>query len=43
MAILTAAISLERLLPKPERFARLSGIVIILVGVFLIARFLISA
>jgi hypothetical protein len=38
MAIVTAAITVERLAPAGERLARTIGAVIVVAGVFLIAR-----
>ena len=38
MAVVTAAITLERLAPAGERFARATGAVVVVAGVFLIAR-----
>jgi predicted metal-binding membrane protein len=39
MIIVAAAITIERLAPKPERIARAVGIVILVVGVVMITRF----
>jgi predicted metal-binding membrane protein len=38
MAVVTAAITLERLLPAGERVARVIGVVVIVAGLFLIAQ-----
>jgi len=38
MALLTVAITTERLLPEPDRAARGAGLVIIATGVFMIGR-----
>ncbi len=38
MAIVTAAITIERLAPRPERAARVGGVIVIVVGVLVIAR-----
>jgi hypothetical protein len=38
MAVVTAAITLERVAPSGERIARAIGLVIVAAGLFLIAR-----
>jgi predicted metal-binding membrane protein len=38
MAIVTAAITVERLSPRPQHAARATGVVVIAAGVFVIAR-----
>jgi hypothetical protein len=38
MAVVTAAITVERLAPGGERVARATGVVVIVAGSFLIAR-----
>jgi predicted metal-binding membrane protein len=38
MAAVTAAITVERLLPAGERLARVTGVILVTVGLFLIAR-----
>jgi predicted metal-binding membrane protein len=42
MAIVTAAITVERLGPSPERTARVAGVVVIAAGALAIARTLVS-
>jgi hypothetical protein len=38
MTILAAAIAAERIVPWPQHMARIAGILIIVVGIFMIAR-----
>jgi len=38
MAMLAAAITIERLVPKPERAARVAGIAMIAAGAYLMER-----
>jgi predicted metal-binding membrane protein len=38
MAIVAAAITVERLAPRPERVARAAGVVIVVAGILMIVR-----
>jgi predicted metal-binding membrane protein len=38
IAIITAVITIERLVPRPERTARVAGVVVIVAGAFILAR-----
>lgn len=38
IAIITAVITIERLMPRPERTARVAGVVVIVAGAFILAR-----